>query len=409
METHKNNNEKYIRVGTTYYKKVYEPNVLDNNRLVHKLVKWDRSSIIEDHGRKFLKTIKKYEGFINIPSHTNYKKVVENFYNEYHELEGEITRGEIPYTKQLHEHIFGDQYLLGIDYLTILWRYPTQILPILSLVSKERNTGKTTFINWLSWLFGSNVSILKKGDFKSNFNSSWINSLIVALDEIKFDTKSETNYIKELSTSKQQQREQKQIDKKQVPFFGKIVLASNDIDDFIVIDKEEIRFWVRDVSSIANYVDNFEEKLKAELPAFKYFLDNRKIQHPKESRMWFKPELLKTEALKRVKRNSYGLDEKDLIEMIENFFVLSNQDTIKLTLGEIHKCFLDDRVFVRKNQIKTILQQKWNLQPTENATTYKFYSPDPNLNSEPESVHVEDRKGRVYTFTKDLIEDLKDC
>lgn len=78
-----------------------------------------------------------------------------------------------------------------------------------------------------------------------------------------------------------------------------------------------------------------------------------------------------------------------------------------MTLGEIHKCFMDDRTFVRKNQIKTILQQKWNLQPTDHATTYKFYSPDMNPNSEPESVHVEDRKGRVYTLEKDMIESLK--
>jgi hypothetical protein len=396
--------ETYIRVGTTYFKKVLEPNVLDNNKTVQKLVKWDRASIIEDHGREYLKTITKYDGFINIPSHTDYQKSIENFYNEYYELEGGIEEGEMPYTILLLKHIFREQYVIGFDYLTILWRYPTQILPILSLVSEERNTGKTTFLNWLSLLFGSNVSLLKKQDFKSNFNSSWINSLIVALDEIKFETKAETNYIKELSTSKLQQREQKQIDKKQVPFFGKLVLASNAINDFIVIDKEEIRFWVLEIDSIRNYIDDFEDKLIEELPAFKYFLNSRTIFHKKESRMWFSPELLQTQALKRIKINSAGFNEKDLKGIIENFFEISNQDTIKLTLGDIFQCFKDDRVFVSKSEIKQILQNKWKLFPTENATTYKFYSEDLSPGSSPDSIYIEDRKGRVYLFEKDMIE-----
>lgn len=81
---------------------------------------------------------------------------------------------------------------------------------------------------------------------------------------------------------------------------------------------------MRELGTIDHFIEDFNEKLKAEIPAFKYFLNTREILYKKESRMWFKPELLKTEALKRVIRNLFGLDEKDLIEMIENFFVLSN-------------------------------------------------------------------------------------
>ena len=36
--------------------------------------------------------------------------------------------------------------------MKILYEHPTQILPILSLVSNERGTGKTTFLNWQSIL-----------------------------------------------------------------------------------------------------------------------------------------------------------------------------------------------------------------------------------------------------------------
>ena len=46
-------------------------------------------------------------------------------------------------------HIFGDQYELGLDYLQILYTMPQQKLPILLLVSEERNTGKSTILNFL--------------------------------------------------------------------------------------------------------------------------------------------------------------------------------------------------------------------------------------------------------------------
>jgi phage/plasmid-associated DNA primase len=83
----------------------------------------------------------------------------------------------------LLQQIFGDHLELGLDYLSILWKKPTQHLPVLCLVSNERNTGKTTFLNWLRMLFENNVGVIKKEDFKSRFNDAWVNKLIIAVDE----------------------------------------------------------------------------------------------------------------------------------------------------------------------------------------------------------------------------------
>ena len=41
---------------------------------------------------------------------------------------------------------------LGLDYVQLLYQQPTQILPILCLVSKKNETGKTTFAKWLKVL-----------------------------------------------------------------------------------------------------------------------------------------------------------------------------------------------------------------------------------------------------------------
>lgn len=40
-----------------------------------------------------------------------------------------------------------------LDYLQLLYLYPIQKLPILLLVSEERNTGKSTFLNFLKAIF----------------------------------------------------------------------------------------------------------------------------------------------------------------------------------------------------------------------------------------------------------------
>lgn len=396
----------YIRVGTTYYKTVKEPDIFEESKTFKRLVKWDRSSIIEDEGKLFLKEIKRYDGFINYPSHSNFQQSVKGFYNEYHELSGDITEGEFPYTEIFLKHIFGEFYSISIDYLTLLWQRPTQHLPILCLVSKERNTGKTTFLNWLTMLFEDNVAIIKKIDFKSNFNNSWVNKLVIAVDEAKFDRKDETDYIKELSTSKTQQREKKGVDKKQENFFGKIILASNNVDNFVVIDKEEIRFWVIEVSSITEMIDNLEDKLKEELPHVKHFLKNRKINYPKSSRMWFKPSDIKTEALKRVVKNSHDVDEKELAIIIKEYIEMSEKDLVKLALKDIKFLTEQNRSFVSNSTITKILKDKWNISPSSNATTYKFYSKTYGGYSEMPHLNEVDKKGRVYEFKKEFIQGL---
>lgn len=142
----------YIRVGTTYYKLIERPQISGDKTLT--LTKWSRETIIHDHNKKYIFDIPKYDGFCCIPNHLNYQKTVYNFYNIYNEIPyhpslSKVTIEKIPFTISFLEHIFGKQIDLGLDYLKILLEKPTQILPILCLVSKERATGKTTFLKWL--------------------------------------------------------------------------------------------------------------------------------------------------------------------------------------------------------------------------------------------------------------------
>ncbi|MEO8416781.1 MAG: primase-helicase family protein [Ginsengibacter sp.] len=74
------------------------------------------------------------------------------------------------------------------------------MLPILCLVSKERNTGKTTFLNFLKAVFVDNMTINSNEDFRSNFNAEWANKLIIGVDETFLDRKEDSERIKSLST-----------------------------------------------------------------------------------------------------------------------------------------------------------------------------------------------------------------
>src|SRR5699024_1902343 len=182
-----------------------------------------------------------------MPSHNNYQKEIKGFYNRYMQLShtiGEMTQPEdFPITMEFLEHIFGEQLDVGLDYLTILWQKPLQILPILCLVSEDRNTGKTTFLNWLKLVFEDNMTINKNEDFRSNFNSDWSEKLIVAVDEVLLDRKEDSERIKNLSTATYYKTEAKNKDKVESIFFGKFILCTNNEHNFIMIDEKEIRYW----------------------------------------------------------------------------------------------------------------------------------------------------------------------
>ena len=67
----------YLRVGTKYYKYVMRPNINASKDKV--LILWKKETIIQDHGKEILNDILKYDGFISIPSHTNYQTSVGTF------------------------------------------------------------------------------------------------------------------------------------------------------------------------------------------------------------------------------------------------------------------------------------------------------------------------------------------
>ena len=371
----------YIRVGTTYYKLIERPQISGDK--ITSLVKWSRETIVQDHGKKIIYDIPKYDGFCCIPNHLKYQKTIENFYNIYNEIPHQpsisrVSVDEIPFSISFLQHIFGNQVDLGLDYLKILLENPTQILPILCLVSKERATGKTTFLKWLKEIFGRNMTYIKGDSFNSQFNSDWASMLLIAIDEVFFDRKEITERLKYLSTTNKDKLENKGKDREEIDFFGKFILCSNNEDNFIQIDENEIRFWVLKINPIKLENTEFLQNLISEIPQFLSFLIHRKFYSQKKSRMWFSPDEIKTKALQKlVFKNGNKLEAK-MVELLYEFFESNEVQEISVVPQDILNIL--NRMFRQlnfsRNDVRTILKDKWKLEPQKNGLTYIRYDID---------------------------------
>ena len=183
--------EEYMRVGTTLYKVVNQP--CANGGYEKKRVVWNNSTLRQDYGKNYLATVPKYDGFCTVPNHLNYQKEIEGFLNLYEPIEHKPQQGEFSHIQSLMRHIFGEQYELGMDYMQLLYLQPTQKLPIVLLVSEERNTGKSTFLNFLKAVFENNVTFNTNEDFRSQFNSDWAGKFM-------FDMMSSNNSVISISS-----------------------------------------------------------------------------------------------------------------------------------------------------------------------------------------------------------------
>ncbi|MDO5638084.1 MAG: DUF5906 domain-containing protein [Myroides sp.] len=400
----------YIRVGTSYFKIIDKP--LISGDKVKVMVRWNRETIISDHGKSFLNNVLKLDGFCCIPNHFGYKQIVGDFYNTYNELpikpiEKKFSLEElerlIPNSLQFIHHIFGEQTELGLDYIKLLYEKPTQTLPILCLVSKERSTGKSSFIKWMKAIFGMNMTYIKGDSFGSQFNSDWASMLIVAIDEVFFDKKEITERLKYLSTTDKDKVEAKGKDRQEIEFFAKFILCSNNEDNFIQIDEEEIRFWIRKIRSISSEDVFFLNKLHKEIPHFLKFLQTRTYFSEQKTRMWFKPEQIMTASLlKLVNRNK---SELLILELLHECFEKMDEDELKVAPNDLYLLLRkqNNRISISANEIRNILK-RWNFNPEDNTKSYQGIE----LLSHGEYVKV-DRRGRFYTIKKFLFYKLFDA
>ena len=393
--------EEFIRVGTTLYKLVNQPRL--NGGYVKKRIVWNNETLRQDYGKHFLATVPKYDGFCTVPDHVNYRPIVDKFLNLYEPIDHKPMEGDFPSICSLMEHIFGEQYELGMDYLQLLYLQPIQKLPILLLVSEERNTGKSTFLNFLKALFQNNVTFNTNEDFRSQFNSDWAGKLLIVVDEVLLSRREDSERLKNLSTTLSYKVEAKGKDRDEIAFFAKFVLCSNNEYLPVIIDAGETRYWVRKIDRLQTDDTDFLQKLKAEIPAFLYHLQHRQLSTEKESRMWFATSLLHTEALQKIIRSNRNRLEIEMCELILDIMASMGIDTFSFCCNDILTLLANTYVKAEKHQVRKVLQECWKLIPAPNGLTYTTYQLNYNRECRYEPIR---RVGRFYTVTRQQLETL---
>ena len=390
--------EEYMRVGTTLYKVVNQP--CASGGYEKRRVIWNNSTLRQDYGKNYLATVPKYDGFCTVPDHLNYRKEIDGFLNLYEPIEHTPQIGDFPNIRSLVLHIFGEQYNLGLDYLQLLFLQPLQKLPILLLVSEERNTGKSTFLNFLKAVFGDNVTFNTNEDFRSQFNSDWAGKLLIVVDEVLLNRREDSERLKNLSTTFNYKVEAKGKDRTEITFFAKFVLCSNNEYLPVIIDAGETRYWVRKINPLQNDDTNFLQKLKEEIPAFLFFLTQRELSTEKESRMWFNPKLTHTAALQKIIRSNRNRLEIEMAELFLDIMSNMNVESVSFCLNDLMTLLIYSQVKAEKHQVRKVVQEVWKLTSAPNSLSYTAYEIAPTRDC-----HYETKRkiGRFYTITKEQL------
>lgn len=394
----------YIRVGTDHFKVIAKNNRYDIEQIVLKA--WDKSTIIEDHGKSLIQHIYKFDDFTILPNNKNHIPTQNNCYNLYSKFShvpynGDVSYNDIPITIGLIKHIFGEQFELGLKYMKILYENPCQILPVLSLVSTERQTGKTTFLNYIQILFGENSTLINPTDLMSNYNDAYATKNIIMIDETVIDKSHTIEKLKSIATAKTMSVSQKFVQHYSVPFFGKVIICTNKETDFMRIDDEEIRFWVRKINPINGKRNTLiEEQLRDEIPKFlKLLIDLPEIDFSR-SRMVFTEDEIKTSALENVKKESKTGLTKDLLYYIDDLFINNNIKEFDASAIDIKKRWFQNDNKISITYIRKVLKDEFKMNPSEP----RKYNPFAGIDILGAVNDLNKATGRVFTFTCENME-----
>ena len=395
------NESPFVRVGTTLYKIVNQPRL--NGGYVKKRIVWNNETLRQDYGKDYLANVPKYDGFCTVPDHVNYRQVIDNFLNLYEPIGHQPKEGNFSHIQALLHHIFGEQYELGVDYLQLLYLHPIQKLPILLLVSEERNTGKSTFLNFLKAMFRNNVTFNTNEDFRSQFNSDWAGKLIIVVDEVLLNRREDSERLKNLSTTLSYKVEAKGKDRDEIAFFAKFVLCSNNERLPVIIDPGETRYWVRKIHHLENDDTHFLQKLIEEIPAFLYFLQHRTLTTQNVSRMWFSPKQTETAALLKIIRCNKSKYEVEAAELIKEIMECMEIDSFSFCLNDLLILLNLSQVRIDKHWLRKIVTEDWKLAPAPNGLTYTTYLFACNKERRFEPIR---RVGRYYTITRKQLDEF---
>ncbi|WP_338396335.1 primase-helicase family protein [Fulvitalea axinellae] len=393
----------FLRVGSDWYKRITKLN--RRNESEEELIPFKIGEIQRDYGKKFpdfIDSIKRYDSFTIEPdTGDNYRRVIHGAINLFEPLTHTPEPGSIKLTLKYLKHVFqgngfvtekfedgrhsweehceqGDPFTVAMDYLTIMYRYPKQKLCVPILVSPENITGKSTFLKWQQAIWGSaNGTILDNERFKMKFNSHYASKFFIGLDEgfLDLEKRSEKERLKQLATADDIFLEDKGVNVKKIPYHGHLVICSNDADKVMQMDEQDTRWFVVRVPKIPKGEEDkdLESKIIDEIPHWLNYVKNREIFHPRESRLWFKPEWFFTQQMQEIIDNTKSRADALIYNFVRNIFfdycVDSFTATVKAVQHEVNK---DAKYRLDESDIRYYLKNKKQLAPNSRTGRWKY-------------------------------------
>ena len=367
----------YIRVRCDYFKVITKQDRYGSDQT--ELIAWKKDEIKQDNAKNFINSIPLFDEFIIEPNNKEYQPIIRNCYNHYAKFphlpySDTVTEQDIPVTWNFLNHIFVSgtpekpDLDIGLNYLKCLYEHPKQILPILCLISRQRSTGKTTFNNWLGMIFGNNYVSISPEALMKQFNSNYATKNIITFEEAFIEKQAGIEKLKSLSTAKMIDVSQKFVSEYSIPFYGKFILFSNKVLDFMRIDDDEIRFWIRPVPVIDGKRNVLiEEQLYDEIPKFLRYLEQLPpLDFDNGSRMFIHEERLHNESLQAVKDESRSGLYKELEMLINDFFNNNpQQEYLKLTSLDIKERWFNHDSKISRSYIFKTLKNDLGAIPTK--------------------------------------------
>jgi hypothetical protein len=382
--------DKFMRIGPDWVKVITKLNKYGEKE--EEIVPWKISEITRDYRKfpDFLEQVQKYDDFCNEPNwNGKYQRVHEGCFNLCEPLPWKPVEGDISNSRKFLKHIFqgkgdlilsdaglieredailGDAFTVALDYLTIMLKHPKHMLPVPILVSMENGTGKSTFLKWMQQIFKSNMCILGNEQFKMKFNGHYITKFIIAIDEgfLEVDKKAEKERLKQLVTADSAYMENKGMNVRKIPYYGKLMICSNDADRVMKIDDGESRWFVVKVPVISKdgMDPDLEVKLKNEVEAWLHFLQNRTIFHPRVNRLWFDPEWFITEQFRLIVETTKNRVDRVFEDWLREQFLIYRLPTLRYPMQHLSEVFNDPKTSkyrIDAIELKSYLQDRLKL------------------------------------------------
>jgi len=383
----------FVLVGGRYYHEFYDEKRIENlpffelNRMVT-----PKENITDEFARCGIKEvaqtmlkIPKYAAFRNEPDFLDYKKEftvsvhnrTSKFLNLAYPIEHIPKEGEWKTIEGFLIHIFTsggeDKLSVALDMIQMYYLMPKQKQRVMALVSKANETGKSTFLILLRYIFGQNMAIIRNADLESQFNGYVVKSL-GGVDEGKITDAKYVEMLKSLITMPTVNLNDKNVSVREVETHFKLIMTTNHINDFIQIDEAENKWFVVEVGDIKKKDSSLVSRMIEEIPAFLWYLQHRTMVHrTKESRFGIADKAVETQALLRIKENSQPQLKAMIRDYIKTRFLQFDEREIRIDALRLYEQLFPEKTNRYSNyDIVKCLKTEFGMEPGEKPERSKI-------------------------------------